>query len=182
MTPDTPFGKHGARINAIPCFCFQIIHHMSKVVNNFRLERYSQYPMCEQTTVLAKVGSYRFISSCEHGTAHIVWNNVTMLLGLHELAGLTPIIQEAAQLAIQYRIASKRIVHIVYDQNDNFQVWIAGCGFYLKPEEFDEFIGMFVEASIHPTVMDATDLTYPDWLSELGEMPYSIPPKLFSVN
>lgn len=138
--------------------------------------------MCDQTTILARVDKHRFITCCEHGIVHIVWNNVSLRFNLDEMGSLVRMVEEAAQLALQYRIAGKKVVHIVHDQHDQFQVWITGCGLYLSPEEFRSFVGMMTKAGKHPAIKEAVEMGEPTWLKELEQKPYSIPPRLFSVN
>lgn len=36
--------------------------------------------MCNQLTLLAKAGASRYIAQCEHGTIHVVWDNVSVRL------------------------------------------------------------------------------------------------------
>ncbi len=36
--------------------------------------------MCNQLTLLAKASASRYIAQCEHGTIHVVWDNVSVRL------------------------------------------------------------------------------------------------------
>jgi hypothetical protein len=36
--------------------------------------------MCDKVTVLAKANATRYVARCEHGTVHVVWDNVSLRL------------------------------------------------------------------------------------------------------
>src|SRR5215203_5717158 len=76
------------------------------------------------------------ISRCEHGTTQLAWDSVSVRIPLQRLGAMSHALQECSLVARRFRIASTGEVCIVFDQHDLYQVWFAGVGLCLSPDEF----------------------------------------------
>lgn len=138
--------------------------------------------MCEELTLLARVSETQYVMCCEHGITHIVWEHVTIRLDTYALPDVARTLQEAAQLALQHRIAGRRGISIVCDPYNRFQLWIAGSGLYLPAQTFEQFLDMIQTAGAHPDAVAAEMLRPVSDARQRDDSPYQVPPKLFSAN
>ncbi|MEM7535676.1 MAG: hypothetical protein AAF639_26095 [Chloroflexota bacterium] len=138
--------------------------------------------MCNHLIMLAKVDSQRYIACCEHGITHVIWDHATMRFFTHDMTVIAELLKETTQLAVQYRIASKQAVTVVFDQYDQFQVWLAGAGLYLAPDEFKQFGTMIQKAAKHPAVVQAEPLADTPRMVYQEERPHKVGTQLFSLN
>ncbi|MEM7538212.1 MAG: hypothetical protein AAF639_38950 [Chloroflexota bacterium] len=138
--------------------------------------------MCNQLIALAKIDSQRYIASCEHGITHVVWDHATMRFFTHDMTVIAELLHETTQLAVQYRIASKQAVTVILDQFDQFQIWLAGAGLSLNPDEFKLFGTMFQKAAKHPVVVEAEPLADTPRMVYQEERPHKVGMQLFSLN
>lgn len=106
--------------------------------------------MCDRLVMLARLDPRRWVSCCEHGVTHLSWDNVSMRIPLQKLGAISQALQECAQVARQFRIASTGDVCVVYDQYDLYQVWLGGVGLCLAPADFRRLCEVVTEASRHP--------------------------------
>jgi hypothetical protein len=60
--------------------------------------------MCDKVTVLAKAGATRYVARCEHGTVHVVWDNVSLRLSGADFIRIT---QDACTRAQSLRADGK---------------------------------------------------------------------------
>jgi hypothetical protein len=113
--------------------------------------------MCDRIVVLARLDHRRWISCCEHGTTHLAWDSVSVRIPLQRLGAMSHALQECSLVARRFRIASTGEVCIVFDQHDLYQVWFAGVGLCLSPNEFELFCQMVSEAGEHPLSRSSCD-------------------------
>jgi hypothetical protein len=109
--------------------------------------------MCDHIIVLARLDHRRWLSCCEHGTTHLNWDSVSLRLRTHKLNAMGKALQECAQVAHSFRIASKDEVCVVFDQYDLYQVWFGGVGVCLSQKDFQLFCQLVDEARTHPMTL-----------------------------
>ena len=134
--------------------------------------------MCDRVIVLARHDHRRWISCCEHGMAHLAWDNISIRLPIQKLEAVSRALQECGQVAQHFRIAGTDEVCVILDEYDLYQIWLGGIGLCLAPEEFRRFCQLLNKASAHPAArMDGCEAALP-----IPEAPIRTTYHLFSLN
>jgi hypothetical protein len=134
--------------------------------------------MCDRIVVLARLDHRRWISCCEHGTTHLAWDSVSIRIPVQKLGTMNQALQECAQVARRFRIASAGEICVVFDQYDLYQLWFGGVGLCLAPDDFNLFCQLTRDASEHSLARSGCNeepVAYP-------EAPIRTTFHLFSVN
>lgn len=117
--------------------------------------------MCDHIVMLARLNQRRWVSCCEHGSTHLTWDSVSVRLPLSRLSAMSRALNECAQTARRFRIASAGEICVVFDQFNLYQVWFGGVGLCLAIGEFELFRQLIVEAGEHSLAFGCNEMDIP---------------------
>jgi len=103
-------------------------------------KRVYQHAERQPQTVLARQDQQHFIAATGGGEQiRINWRHAQIRMAPSELLAIADFFQETAPLLKPNTLWGNAFHCIIQDEQEHFEVWLLGVGFYLGPSEFNRF-------------------------------------------